>query len=374
MSQATMEDDDTAMDTHDLKLSIPETSADGARSGSPESGVSTPRYSEHQSGSKRLRTKDGWEEVEGGSDPDSGGPNRDDEPGTSVRLLNVTPAEVRQLTLRTKAACSELADVIVRLSRERYAHEAPTSFHHFEPRAFPLGRGRLKISSDLAPARVLPRGLRAALTPAHLLDARSAWTDSKELDTKRKRELCDQLRTIQRYATDTARAPFPKLSREKTRARVLVFSRDARAPTNLLRPRGASRPVVSRSPRFPRSGVSFHTRVTLRLTLLPPFRNRRRRRAQAPGPRRVGARARVSSRVRRVRDGAGAPRHERRGPAGRRARGHSGEGRDEPSVAEAAHGAERAEPPVPAVSAPARGLARAGRLFAPRVHDGLASA
>jgi hypothetical protein len=196
-----------------------------------------------------LRTKDGWEEVEGGSDPDSGGPNRDDEPGTSVRLLNVTPAEVRQLTLRTKAACSELADVIVRLSRERYAHEAPTSFHHFEPRAFPLGRGRLKISSDLAPARVLPRGLRAALTPAHLLDARSAWTDSKELDTKRKRELCDQLRTIQRYATDTARAPFPKLSREKTRARVLVFSRDARAPTNLLRPRGASRPVVSRSPR-----------------------------------------------------------------------------------------------------------------------------
>ena len=58
MSQATMEDDDTAMDTQDLKLSIPETSADGARSGSPESGVSTPRYSEHQSGSKRLRTKD----------------------------------------------------------------------------------------------------------------------------------------------------------------------------------------------------------------------------------------------------------------------------------------------------------------------------
>jgi hypothetical protein len=49
------------------------------------------------------------------------------------------------------------------------------------------------------------------------------------LDTKRKRELCDQLRTIQRYATDTARAPFPKLSREKTRARILVFSRDARA-------------------------------------------------------------------------------------------------------------------------------------------------
>ena len=68
MSQATVEDEDTAMDTHDLKLSIPETSADGARSGSPESGVSTPRYSEHQSGSKRLRTKDGWEEAEGGSD------------------------------------------------------------------------------------------------------------------------------------------------------------------------------------------------------------------------------------------------------------------------------------------------------------------
>jgi hypothetical protein len=70
------------------------------------------------------------------------------------------------------------------------------------------------------------------------------------LDTKRKRELCDQLRTIQRYATDTARTRRSRNSRvKKTRARILVFSRDARAPPNLLRPRGASRPVVSRSPR-----------------------------------------------------------------------------------------------------------------------------
>ena len=151
MSQATMEDEDTAMDTHDLKLSIPETSADGARSGSPESGVSTPRYSEQQSGSKRLRTKDGWEEVEGGSDPETGGPNRDDEPGTSAGMLNVNPVEVGQLVLRTKAVCSELADVIVRLARERYAHEPPPRLTILN-RAFPLGRGRLKISSDLAPS------------------------------------------------------------------------------------------------------------------------------------------------------------------------------------------------------------------------------
>jgi hypothetical protein len=160
MSQATMEDEDTAMDTHDLKLSIPETSADGARSGSPESGVSTPRYSEHQSGSKRLRTKDGWEEVEGGSDPETGGPNRDDEPGTSAGMLNVTPVEVGQLVLRTKAVCSELADVIVRLARERYAHEPPPRLTILN-RAFPLGRGRLKISSDLAPRLAFFRADRA---------------------------------------------------------------------------------------------------------------------------------------------------------------------------------------------------------------------
>ena len=160
MSQATMEDEDTAMDTHDLKLSIPETSADGARSGSPESGVSTPRYSEHQSGSKRLRTKDGWEEVEGGSDPETGGPNRDDEPGTSAGMLNVTPVEVGQLVLRTKAVCSELADVIVRLARERYAHEPPPRLTILN-RAFPLGRGRLKISSDLAPSLAFFRADRA---------------------------------------------------------------------------------------------------------------------------------------------------------------------------------------------------------------------
>lgn len=244
MSQATMEDDDTAMDTHDLKLSIPETSADGARSGSPESGVSTPRYSEHQSGSKRLRTKDGWEEVEGGSDPDSGGPNRDDEPGTSVRLLNVTPAEVRQLTLRTKAACSELADVIVRLSRERYAHEAPTSFHHFEPRAFPLGRGRLKISSDLAPARVLPRGPRAALTPAHRsrrpqrLDRLEGVGHQAEARAVRPAAHHPEVRDGHR-----THAPFPKLSREKnSSANSRFFARRARA----AEPPPTARRVTSR--------------------------------------------------------------------------------------------------------------------------------
>lgn len=129
-------DEDTAMDTHDLKLSIPEMNADARSSGdSPESGVSTPRYSEHQSGSKRLRTgSDGWEE-------DSGGPHPDDEPGTSAGLLVVTPAEARQLTTRTKAACSELADVIVRLTRERYAHHRPLLFDHFEPCASSRTRG-----------------------------------------------------------------------------------------------------------------------------------------------------------------------------------------------------------------------------------------
>ena len=158
MSQATVEDEDTAMDTHDLKLSIPETSADGARSGSPESGVSTPRYSEHQSGSKRLRTKDGWEEVEGGSDPDSGGPNRDDEPGTSAGMLNVSPAEVGQLTLRTKAACSELADVIVRLARERYAHELPPRLTILNRVLFPSPRAFEDLVRSRSKPRVLPRG------------------------------------------------------------------------------------------------------------------------------------------------------------------------------------------------------------------------
>ena len=166
MSQATVEDEDTAMDTHDLKLSIPESSADGARSGSPESGVSTPRYSEQQSGSKRLRTKDGWEEVEGGSDPDSGGPNRDDEPGTSAGMLNVSPAEVGLLMLRTKTACSELADVIVRLERERYAHERPPRFAILNRVLFPRPRAFEDLVRSRSEPRVLPRGPRPALTPA----------------------------------------------------------------------------------------------------------------------------------------------------------------------------------------------------------------
>ena len=96
--------------------------------------------------------------------------------------------------------------------------------------------------------------------------------------------------------------------------------------------------------------------------------------SQAPGPRGVDARARISARVPGVRVRASAPRDERRGLAGRRARGDPGEGGDQAPLAEAAHGAERAEPPVPAAGAPTRGVARAGRLAAPRVHDGLAAA
>ena len=244
-----MEDEDTAMDTHDLKLSIPETSADGARSGSPESGVSTPRYSEHQSGSKRLRTKDGWEEVEGGSDPETGGPNRDDEPGTSAGMLNVNPVEVGQLVLRTKAVCSELADVIVRLARERYAHEPPPRLTILN-RAFPLGRGRLKIS--LLASRS-SGGPRPALTPAPVLDARSTWTDSKEADIARKRELCDQLRTIQRYATDTTRA-VPETQRRTLR--LFFFQRRATRRARVWTPPSpTARHITSRI-------VSFFTRTT----------------------------------------------------------------------------------------------------------------
>jgi hypothetical protein len=75
-------------------------------------------------------------------------------------MINVTPVEVGQLVLRTKAVCSELADVIVRLARERYAHEPPPRLTILN-RAFPLGRGRLKISSDLAPSLAFFRADRA---------------------------------------------------------------------------------------------------------------------------------------------------------------------------------------------------------------------
>jgi len=81
------------------------------------------------------------------------------------------------------------------------------------------------------------------------------------LDTKRKRELCDQLRTIQRYATDTARAPFPKLSREKKLERECLFFRATRAKSADDSPPTARR-VTSRrlSLSTPRSGGSFFKR------------------------------------------------------------------------------------------------------------------
>ena len=64
-------DEGDAMDTRELKVSIPERGGADDRADSPEqSGLSTPKeYSEYQSGSKRLRTKDGWEEGEPGAGP-----------------------------------------------------------------------------------------------------------------------------------------------------------------------------------------------------------------------------------------------------------------------------------------------------------------
>lgn len=136
---------DAAMDTRDLKVSIADKDADGDRAGSPEqSGVSTPKYSEYQSsGSKRLRTKDGWEEVEG-SEHGAGLGAELDEPGTSQGLLVATPEEVRQLQERTKSACSQLADIIVALRRERCGRD-PILNRFFEPRGTRHMSVRLKI-------------------------------------------------------------------------------------------------------------------------------------------------------------------------------------------------------------------------------------
>ena len=92
----------------------------------------------------------------------------------------------------------------------------------------------------------------------------STWTDSKEADTARKRELCDQLRTIQRYATDTARGPFPKLERECSLG---YFREDAsrrvtRAAARLPRPRVASRAASHAIHTVSRPRASSFTRAT----------------------------------------------------------------------------------------------------------------
>ena len=103
---------DPAGAPRDCKVAVPGMVAtEAGRSESPEASISTPSY-EYQSGFKRLRT--GWEEVVGGSEGQSG---LDDGPGTSAEVA--TPGEVLELQERTKAACSELADVIIKLRRER---------------------------------------------------------------------------------------------------------------------------------------------------------------------------------------------------------------------------------------------------------------
>lgn len=104
-----------AMDTR-VKVNLPEKLTDaGGRADSPEQSISTPSF-ETQSGFKRLRTT-GWEEVEGS---EQGEPSSIDEaPGTS-RVV-ATQDEVRQLQERTKSACSQLAEVIIQLRRERCA-------------------------------------------------------------------------------------------------------------------------------------------------------------------------------------------------------------------------------------------------------------
>jgi hypothetical protein len=111
-----------AMDAREYKVTIPDgkLAADGggARADSPEQSISTPSY-ETQSGFKRLRTTGcGWEtEVDGGSE--HSGASADEAPGTSQ--VAAAPEEVLQLQERTKAACSELAEVIIQLRRERCA-------------------------------------------------------------------------------------------------------------------------------------------------------------------------------------------------------------------------------------------------------------
>ena len=109
----------TAMDTLERKFAIPEKSGDAGEADSPEqSGVQTPKH-EYQSGFKRLRPK-GWDEVEG-SEHGTGSGEDDELPGTSAGSIEATPDEVRYLQNRTKSACSQLADIIVELRRERCA-------------------------------------------------------------------------------------------------------------------------------------------------------------------------------------------------------------------------------------------------------------
>ena len=134
----------TAMDTLERKFAIPEKSGDAGEADSPEqSGVQTPKH-EYQSGFKRLRPT-GWEEVEGPStEPGRGGRRA---AGHVRGLHRGDRGRVRYLQNRTKSACSQLADIIVELRRERCALRPPRPPSHFfkdqfETQAFFQSRAR----------------------------------------------------------------------------------------------------------------------------------------------------------------------------------------------------------------------------------------
>ena len=146
----------TAMDTLERKFAIPEKSGDAGEADSPEqSGVQTPKH-EYQSGFKRLRPT-GWEE---GSEHGTGSGEDDELPGTSVGSIEATADEVRYLQNRTKSACSQLADIIVELRRERCALRPPRplsqfSKDQFETQAF-FSKPRPRSRSRSSPPRVRP--------------------------------------------------------------------------------------------------------------------------------------------------------------------------------------------------------------------------
>ena len=149
----------TAMDTLERKFAIPEKSGDAGEADSPEqSGVQTPKH-EYQSGFKRLRPK-GWEEVEG-SEHGTGSGEDDELPGTSAGSIEATPDEVRYLQNRTKSACSQLADIIVELRRERCARRPrPTHARIFQktsskPRRAPRALFKIWIPRVTAPGSTL---------------------------------------------------------------------------------------------------------------------------------------------------------------------------------------------------------------------------
>ena len=187
------------MDTRELKVSIPERGGADDRADSPEqSGLSTPKeYSEYQSGSKRLRTKDGWEEGEPGAGPGA----TDDAPGASARLHVAKPEEIRQLQERTKSACAQLADVIVALRRERCAATTPRPPRVDLNRVFEPLAARAAFEDLTAPGAFPGASARAIPNPDHRPPPRRArreWTEAKEANTQRERELRLLLRSIER--------------------------------------------------------------------------------------------------------------------------------------------------------------------------------